>query len=49
METMVFNKIHKKDVVGVGFGTIWLNITLHGIIINANMSIATIMSRYYRD
>ena len=37
------------NVVGVGFGTIWLNITLKGVLLNANMSIGTIMNKHFRN
>jgi hypothetical protein len=37
------------DLIGVGLGTIWLDITINAVIINANISIASIMNKHFRE
>lgn len=37
------------DVLGVGFGTIWLDITVNAVLINTNISISSIMNKHFRD
>jgi hypothetical protein len=37
------------EIIGIGFGTIWLNLTIREIISNTNVSISLLMNKHFRD
>ena len=39
----------KLELVGIGFGTIWVDVIIREVIANTNISISLLMDKHFRD